>query len=111
MTYINRVQELIGNSLAKATKLRAVHINFMTLRVEGTGSSYVSTEDALQIVNQCSPTVTQIGCANRVWQVSWVSNVRFGEPYANLGCEGSHTSGKGEDNNRRVSTIRSAGGP
>lgn len=70
MEYTNEFQEFIGNSLSKATKLQAVHINFMTMRVEGTDFSYVSATDALQILNQCSPTVIQIGCASRVWQVS-----------------------------------------
>ena len=70
MNYIDEVQEFIGNSLSKATKLQAVHINFMTLRVEGIDSPHLSTRDMLQIVNQCSPTITQIGCTSRVWQVS-----------------------------------------
>ncbi|KAF9645469.1 hypothetical protein BDM02DRAFT_3181243 [Thelephora ganbajun] len=62
-------QEFAGNSLSKATRLQAVHINFITTRVEGPDFSYISTKDALHIVNQCGSTVTQIGCANRVWQV------------------------------------------
>jgi hypothetical protein len=33
----------------------------MNLRVGRPGLSYVSTEHALRIVGQCSPTVTQIG--------------------------------------------------
>ena len=76
--YTNEFQESIGTSLSKATRLQAVHINFVTLQAEGSHSSYVSTRDALRIVNRCSPTVTQIGCATRVWQVSLVPNVRFG---------------------------------
>ena len=68
--HVDKVQEYIGNSLSKATRLEAVHVNFMNVRVGRPDLSYVSTEDALRIVNQCSPTVTQIGCASRVWQVS-----------------------------------------
>lgn len=106
--YINEFQEFIRNSLSKATKLQAVHINFLTLCVEG---SYVSTEDALQIVNQCSPTLTQIGCASCVWQVSRAPNIPFGESYTRLGCKGGHTGGRGQDDNRRTGTVRSARGP
>jgi hypothetical protein len=34
--------------------------------------SYLSPQDVLWIANKCSPTLTQIGCANHVWQVSLV---------------------------------------
>ena len=61
-------------------------MNFMAWRVEGTDLNM------LQIVNRCSPTVTQIGCASRVWQVSLVPNVRFNESYTKPGREGGHTS-------------------
>ena len=70
MNYINKAQEFIGDSLSKATKLQAVHTNFMTPRVEGIDYPHVSTGDVLQVVNKCSPTMKQIGCATRVWQVS-----------------------------------------
>lgn len=94
MDFVNEVQELIGNSLSKAIKLQAVHINSMTPRVEGSDLSYVSARDALRIVNQCSPAITQIGCASRVWQVSWASNIHSHESYTELGCKGGYTSGK-----------------
>jgi len=111
MTYVNKVQELIGNSLLKATRLQAVHIDWAAPRVKGTDFSYVSTRDVLQVANQCSPTLTQIGCSSRVWQVGWVSNVRFGEPYTKLGCKGSHTSRRRSGNDYGVGTMRMAGGP
>ena len=62
-------------------------------RVGEADFTYVSTRDVLRIVNQCSSTITQIGCASRVWRVSWVSNVDRDEPYTKLGCEGGYASG------------------
>jgi len=68
--YIDKFQEFIGNSLSKATKLQAAHINLTSLPMGDTDFPYA--EDVLRIVNRCSSTVTQIGCASRVWQVSRV---------------------------------------
>ena len=76
---LNEFQVRIGCSLSKAPKLQAVHINFTTVPVEDTDFYYVSPKDALGIVNQCSPTITQMGCASRVWKVSLASDIRLGE--------------------------------
>ncbi|KAF9781527.1 hypothetical protein BJ322DRAFT_1076731 [Thelephora terrestris] len=71
--------ELIANALSKVSKLQAVHINLPILRPNGSYcyDSYFSAQDVLCIVNKCSPTLTQIGCANHVWQASSVQNIIF----------------------------------
>ena len=92
--YIDKLQEFIGTSLSKATRLQAAHINLTGLPTGDTDFPYASAEDVLRIVNQCSSTVTQIGCASRVWRVSRVLNVRCNEPYTVLGCEGGYASWK-----------------
>ena len=46
-----------------------------------------TSENALKIANQCSPTVTQIGLYGLVWQVRWVSNVLPAKPHKKSGCE------------------------
>jgi len=60
---------LMGNSLSKATKLQAVHIHFVVVRINGLDLSYASPKDALHIVKQCGSAVTQIGSGDLVWQV------------------------------------------
>ncbi|KAF8816309.1 hypothetical protein BYT27DRAFT_7184152 [Phlegmacium glaucopus] len=59
----------LGPCLSFAKALRTIHINYPM-------ESFVSTfpvippSQALSIINQCSPTVTQFGCNARVWQVA-----------------------------------------
>jgi hypothetical protein len=94
---MNRFQEFIGNSLSKAAKLQAVHVNFFSAGTDGTEFFHVSPRDALQIVKQCSPTLTQIGFASRVWQVRPALDLLAGESDGRLGREGGHPSGRRQD--------------
>ena len=100
------------NSLSKATQLQAIHLNFLTGRiVHGIHFFLISAEDALQIVRHCSTTVTQIGSAGRVWQVGLMSNIPFGESYKKSGYEGGDPSGGRQDDDGRIVSRGSKGGP
>ena len=110
MQSMNGFQEFIGYSLSKATKLQAVHVNFLSVGVDGTESFHVPLGDALQIVKQCSHTLTQIGFASRVWQVRPVLDFLAGEFDGRLGREEGRPGGRRQDDNCGIGTLRSTGG-
>ncbi|KZV67676.1 hypothetical protein PENSPDRAFT_611087 [Peniophora sp. CONT] len=55
----------LGPVLAKARQLNAVHVNISELPVP-----YEPNARAMALLSQCSPTVTQFGIDNRVWQIA-----------------------------------------
>ncbi|VDB86402.1 unnamed protein product [Peniophora sp. CBMAI 1063] len=55
----------LGPLLAKARQLTAVHVNISELPVP-----YEPNTRAMALLSQCSPTVTQFGIDNRVWQIA-----------------------------------------
>ncbi|KAG2028430.1 hypothetical protein BDR03DRAFT_1019813 [Suillus americanus] len=57
----------VTRCFATAHNLRAIHVNFYREVDETEERSMM--KDALRIVQQCSATVTQIGCDTRVWHV------------------------------------------
>lgn len=66
VSYIS--QDALSDCLALAEKLQTIHINYpMEATVEA--HPFLHPNQALAIVNRCSPTLTQFGCNARVWQV------------------------------------------
>ena len=99
-----RFQDLLGNSLSKATKLQVVHLNSRTVRTGGIESSSSSPQDMLPIVKKCSSTLTQIGCGSCVWQVGLISDIRSGESYRKSGCEEGYRSRKRQEDDDKIGT-------
>lgn len=59
-----------------AKNLRVIHINHPLKEQEGMEPTIIGT-DVMSIVDQCSPTLIQLGCNTRVWQVSFQSSGHF----------------------------------
>ncbi|KAI0258580.1 hypothetical protein BC834DRAFT_926482 [Gloeopeniophorella convolvens] len=55
---------LVGPILARANQLRTLHINLVERP-----TPYNPHQDALDIVRQCSPAISQVGIETRVWKV------------------------------------------
>ena len=66
----NHAQNKLGSCLSFAKALRTIHINY-PMGAAGNSSPVLPQTEALSILNQCSPTVTQVGCNTRVWEVSF----------------------------------------
>ncbi|KAK2460845.1 hypothetical protein APHAL10511_007315 [Amanita phalloides] len=66
----------VGTALACAKNIRIVHINH-PLDARAETEPKVMETDVLSIVNQCSPTLTQLGWNTKVWQVT--NSVHVGE--------------------------------
>jgi len=54
--------------LSQAKRLRTVHLNY-PLEATADTLPVLSPTKALEVIRQCSPTITQFGCNTRVWQV------------------------------------------
>ncbi|KAJ3494635.1 hypothetical protein NLJ89_g10769 [Agrocybe chaxingu] len=63
----NYLDEL-ADSLAHARKMRTIHINFPLEAFIDT-VPILRPDQALEVLNKCSPTVVQFGCNAKVWQV------------------------------------------
>ncbi|PPQ79027.1 hypothetical protein CVT25_002336 [Psilocybe cyanescens] len=58
----------LSQCLSHAKKLQTVHINYpMEASVEA--HPILHPDQALAIINNCSPTITQFGCNTRAWQI------------------------------------------
>ncbi|KAH7928874.1 hypothetical protein BV22DRAFT_1146203 [Leucogyrophana mollusca] len=67
--------DAVAQCLARVRKLRIAHVNFPLESSEHVAPSLLM-HDVLSVVRQCSPTMTQIGCNTRVWQVNRSVSVR-----------------------------------
>jgi len=56
-------------SFSSAPNLRSIHVNFPMEKQEEDDLPILRQEEALQIVQQCNPSIQQFGCNTRVWQV------------------------------------------
>ncbi|KAF8065030.1 hypothetical protein FPV67DRAFT_166766 [Lyophyllum atratum] len=59
----------LGPCLAPAKSLRSIHINY-PMEAHTDVIPVISVNEALSIIQHCSPTLTQFGCNAIVWQVS-----------------------------------------